>query len=1264
MSAEHGDRVGLSADARDQARIYQAGRDLYVNHAAPARSGYLQQVRRLAPELLRDRDAELAELAAFCTAPDGPAYAWWRAGPWAGKSALMSWFVLHPPPGVRVVSFFVTARFAGSSDRGAFLDNLSVQLAELLGEPAPTGLPEAVREGYLLDLLDRAARWCAEHGERLVLLVDGLDEDRGVCAGPDAHSIAALLPHRPGHGLRVLVAGRPNPPIPTDVPHRHPLRDPAVVRTLAVSPHAQAVRNDANTELRRLLDGTDLQRDLLGLLTAAVGGLSGADLAELTGADQWQVEEHLHTVSGRTFLTYPSRWQPAHGPQSYLLGHEELQQSARHYLGPARLAGYRRRLHDWADGYRRRGWPEGTPEYLLRGWFRLLRDTGEVDRMVACGTDQARHDRMLDLSGGDLPALEEIRAAQDALLGRDEPDLTAMARLAVHAHQLGQRSAQIPTELPAVWVALGHPARADALARSLDDGDRRHPALNDEDRRTTAVILMMLAYLRGGDADGAEAAALAVADEQGRSQVLWRLVHELVDAGRLDRAAALADAIPAAGERADGFASVAEARRRSGDPTGALDATARAEQAASRIADPGQQARALARLAGLVRGQGDAARAGELAGRAEAAADRVATADERVGTLMHLAARWQESGDVERARRVAGRGTATALATTGTERRMTDVPALVGALLALGEDRQMVAVVRFAAATGDGFEVARVVTVLARGGDLSRATAVAEWLGDSMTVPAYTALAEAADAAGDAAGAREWLGRATARLRSAWRGPSSNDTAVVARETARQGDPARATALVEEIVEPDRRAETLCLLAREAVEAGRPDDARDLVARASTAASKVVDSYSHPAARDRARAGVVAALVATGDLDSAASAARGIRTPDVRAGALARVATGLVHAGDLPAARRFALLAEAAYRSAGGWNEATVAREARLTGLAVSDGIEAARVGAEAIGDPEARAWALHGLAQWLTSTTGAPPDPRLIEQARAAGRAVHDEDRRDRVLRALSLLTQNHSPPTRPTVEAGHIWLPGLQLLSERVEQLLADGDRAGAQRSVRRAEQSARDISDPFGRRTAIGSLARLHARAGDVDRAEALLHEIVNPDQRETALTATALIVAAAGDPDGAEGLIRRGLEPAGQDRALATLAQAVATTSPPGHAEALAHSIADGGRRDDALRAVARVLAGAGQLDRAEAVAGTIVGWINQAVALVDIAEQADSPRARRLLASVLRVGTWMMLRRLLPRIDPAACLAIADEYFRLNPDPATPDDPAG
>lgn len=290
------------------------------------------------------------------------------------------------------------------------------QLAELLAEPMPDVTP-ATRDLVFLDLLERSAELCVRRDQRLVLLVDGLDEDRGVVAGPDAHSIAALLPAPVPAGLRVIVSGRPAPPVPADVPDRHPLRDPAIVRDIEPSPHARAIRADMLGELDRLLYGTPAERDLIGLVTSARGGLSARDIAELTGLSAHEVHRNLNTVAGRTFMGRQGRW--ITDTDVYVLGHEDLQTTATERLGADKLAYYRAKLHAWADGYWERSWPAETPEYLLRGYFRLLQQERELDRVLRCGTDTARHNRMLDLTGGDSAALAEIAAAADMFAAID-----------------------------------------------------------------------------------------------------------------------------------------------------------------------------------------------------------------------------------------------------------------------------------------------------------------------------------------------------------------------------------------------------------------------------------------------------------------------------------------------------------------------------------------------------------------------------------------------------------------------------------------------------------------------------------------------------------------------------------------------------------------------------------------------------------------------------------------------------------------------------
>jgi tetratricopeptide (TPR) repeat protein len=568
-------------------RSVSAGRDIGVaitgdhnqvvlgSMAPMARSAYQEQVRRLAPRELLDRDDELADLAAFCTADSGPAYAWWRAGAWAGKTALMSWFALHPPPGVRVVPFFVTARLGAHDDAVAYVDIVGEQLAELAGEGLPAHLTVATREAHLLRLYGAAARTCAARGERLVLLVDGLDEDRGVTTGPDAHSIAGLLPERPEAGLRVLVAGRLHPPLPPDVVERHPLRDPAAVRELAVSAHAQAIRAEAERELKRLLRGPGLAHDLLVFVTAAEGSLTTADLARLTGATPYEVTDLLRTMVGRTFATRAD---------GYLLAHEELRVQAEEMIGARELTRRRESLQEWADTYAARGWPEDTPGYLLRGHFLVLRRCGDLDRMLRYALDAVRHDRMFAVTGGDATALREIRLVWERVTGAGRPvDLLTLLRLAMRRTDLLERNSWITAEFALAWAELGEYDRAEAMART-----HRHP--------------------------------------EDRAECLARVAGTLAIGGRHERARILLDEVEA--ELAEAMAEVAGSaaapdghRQTYGLPAArtavvqlllALDLYDRAEQVASSGGDTWPEHRRIACLTGVRIGAGQIDRALEL----------------------------------------------------------------------------------------------------------------------------------------------------------------------------------------------------------------------------------------------------------------------------------------------------------------------------------------------------------------------------------------------------------------------------------------------------------------------------------------------------------------------------------------------------------------------------------------------------------------------------------------------------------------------------
>jgi hypothetical protein len=439
-------------------------------HPTPwwTRSGYIEQVRDIAPGggvpgSLKDRDDELAELSAFCTGDD--AYLWWKAEPWAGKSALLATFVLNPPPAVEIVAFFITARLSDQSDSSALTDALIDQLGALMGESAPVSLSPAARDAHRRALLRTAAEQVGAEGRRLILVIDGLDEDRGGQPGSGLPSVASLLPKVCGDHLRIVVAGRPDRPLPGDVTADHPLRTSCRIQRLSPSPYAAEIADLATRELSELLHSDDAAtRDVLGLITASGGGLNLPELEELTRLAPYQLQRLFDGVFGRTVASRADHGTAA--ARQYLFAHDTLRDSAIQSFGET-LVPYREQVHSWAARYDELGWPESTPHYLLRGYTSMLRDTGDVERLTALAMNQVRQQRTTSLGAGDSIALGEIRMAQDLLLNGTTPDLFALAKFSIRREALESQYLNVPPGLPAVWAALGQPARAESLTRAM-----------------------------------------------------------------------------------------------------------------------------------------------------------------------------------------------------------------------------------------------------------------------------------------------------------------------------------------------------------------------------------------------------------------------------------------------------------------------------------------------------------------------------------------------------------------------------------------------------------------------------------------------------------------------------------------------------------------------------------------------------------------------------------------------------------------------------
>ena len=1203
--------------------------DINVPPAPPVRTRYLAQVERIAPPLLEDREAELAELTEFCTSPaTAGMYAWWRAPAWSGKSALMSWFVLHPPRAVRIVSFFVTARLAGQNDRGAFVDNVLEQLLTMMGEALPPFLTESTRDAHLLGLLAEAAEACRERGEEFVLLVDGLDEDRGAGSGPDAHSIAGMLPADLPSGMRVVVAGRPNPPIPGEVPAHHPLREESVVRQLPPSPRAQAVREEMERDLLRLLEGTAHEQDLLGLVTAAGGGLSAADLSELTGWPRWEVNRRLHTVTGRSFAARGSQFSPG-GPDVFLLGHEQLQVTAVDMLGPVRLAGYRDRLHAWAQRYRARRWPEETPEYLLRGYFRMLRGAGDVANMVRLGTDIDRQNRMLDLSGGDAVALSEIVTVLDTLAEQPEPDLLAMVRLAMHRDHLSDRNSNMPNGLPAAWARLGQFHRAESLAESIP-----------VDFRVTALVPLAEVVAEAGHHEQAhdllERAATATRSSRPGWQTwaLTSVARAFTAAGAprrarevTEQAEAIALSFLDPGTRAEALAYVAVALAEAGNRSGAHDLLEQAMTATHSIGDSNERGAALDHVVEAVVEAGDC-------GWAETIARSITSSGWHASAMASVAAAVATAGDPQRAEAVAR-------SLTGTEAQATALAQVAEALSTAGdpqrarglfEETRTLAHSLGEGAPPDADRNARDHTLmfLACTGAIVGEHRWAEATALSITEPSTQSIAllNVAWAVAEA-GDCEWAEKITDSIPS----PDDQAKAMVSLATAltAAGDHRgasealqRTEAIARSITAPHRQAGVLISLAC----AGKTDPrrAQELLQQAEKLLLPKGDPLD-PAGMTLAR--LAKAVAATGDWQWAERIARSLAIPSMREYTLVSLTRRIAEAGDLQKAERI-------IRSlTDQWEQA--AALGSLADIAAKAGdFEQARKMASSLTLPvqQAETWA--SLAGTAAKAGDQEQARECLEQAETAISSLTDPNRT-----AWKLID-----------------------VARAVEDM---GDRQGAREVLRRAETAARSITDTEQKTWRLVQVAKSVARSGDertargiLAQAEALVPYVPDPQDRQEALGYLVRGVLEVEDHRWAATLARTLTEPNLLEAALVAVARAVTRTGDHRQAESTVRFLTDPNRQASALLEVAKAVAEAGDHEQAERIARSIPRafirqWALASVAAQAVAEGGDRGRAPavRLIADALRLGSWHETVEGIIQVAPSGIEAIAAELEVLG-----------
>ncbi len=413
------------------------------------RPAYEAMVRQYAARCaeLTGRDRELAGLLAFATGPDP--YLVLVAGPWAGKTSLVTRFATQSHPGLDVVSFVISRR-DGQMRVQQFHRAMCDQLAALLGEFAPAE-PDAAA---FLSLWGRAMRIPKRS---LLLLVDGLDEnDYRELAEP---SIAAQLPTALGPAAHVLVTSR-HVDVPLDVDGSHPLRT-CRRQVLTPFPAATSLLLRARQELDHVL-AEPLPRTVLTTMTVAGGALSSRDIAAIGNDSALAIRRTLERGLSRVVEPRPGT------PTRYTLAHDTLATAVQEDLEPEEFADARIAIDRWAVGFAAADWPDDTPDYLTEAYPTLLLTEG-AGRTLAALASPARRALLRRRTDGDLAALSELSHAVRLLAATPDCDLALLTRVSLLRSRVEDDNFTVPTTYPLLLVRLGRAEEGIQFARTLQN---------------------------------------------------------------------------------------------------------------------------------------------------------------------------------------------------------------------------------------------------------------------------------------------------------------------------------------------------------------------------------------------------------------------------------------------------------------------------------------------------------------------------------------------------------------------------------------------------------------------------------------------------------------------------------------------------------------------------------------------------------------------------------------------------------------------------
>ncbi|MDI9519804.1 MAG: hypothetical protein QM308_01400, partial [Bacillota bacterium] len=608
-----------------------------------------KMLNMLRTDNFKGREAEIKAIISFIQNQSEKCdqWWWWQADTWAGKTTLMVHLaeMLTAPVNtleseVSIAAVFIIGRKDEHSDSDAFYTYLIPQLAEIADYSGVVIPPDLQgRIDLCTHLFELAANKTSLQNKRLVILIDGLDEDQGPYRGHKkqsiAEAIAASLPALLPRNVRVIVSSRSNPALPANVPSNHPLRNPKHKHILKQSEFAKEAKDAAIKEIKEIVKKRDDQGKLYGLdmlayMAASRGWLTANDLAELTDVNVFLIEEILSDgATARSFKSIKS----SDGEPAYFIGHDYLEKLLiSKYLGnrirlpreqgskieieedQARfqqkkfraLKKWRRKIVDWAEEYAN-NWISDTldesvvPDYLCSEAFAhlLTKDPDLEEQAFNMLTDQSRMLLLQRIHGNDYQSMKQLQILIDGLAERittiPSETLTRLAAALHFLSKLSQRTRNIPADLPALFALLGKIEFAKTLALSISDTRKRIDALNQVATTTLAQT---------GNIEEAVKIANSITEPFFRVQALVDIARALAQAGNNDKAVDIAmlannaaNSITEPYYKSEALVNIARALAQAGNNEEAVKISKLAINAANSITEPYDKSKVLVNIA-------------------------------------------------------------------------------------------------------------------------------------------------------------------------------------------------------------------------------------------------------------------------------------------------------------------------------------------------------------------------------------------------------------------------------------------------------------------------------------------------------------------------------------------------------------------------------------------------------------------------------------------------------------------------------------------